>query len=203
MRLWGVTRREAWQQLCAETGAQYINHSLLSEGRVEFNFQNWTIILDTYTITLGRYYRATYTRIRAPFQTRGGFRFKVYRKGIFNDLTKHFGAQTIEIGAHTFDEFFIVKSNDKPSAIQLFSSPRLQKLCCAQPQINLKIIGDDGFWGIPFPRGVEMLYFRAAAVITDVERLKHLFELFGEVLISLVELGIAEDSKPRIHISSL
>ena len=46
--------------------------------------------------------------------------------------------------------------------------------------------------------GTDALHFYVSGEIRDVEKLKKLFELFGEILISLVEMGIIEDSEPNI-----
>lgn len=199
MGFWGVSKREAWQQFCAETRAQYINRGFWSGDRVELKFQNWTIVLDTYTVSTGKS-SVTYTRIRAPFVNRDGFRFRVYRKGIFSDIAKFFGAQDIEIGDSEFDELFIIKSSDERTAVKLLSNNRIKELFHVQPHIDIQIKDDDGFWGTSFPNGVDELYFNVTGVIKDIDRLKALFDLFGEMLITLVEVGVSEDTEPGISI---
>lgn len=199
MGFWGESKREAWERFCAETNARYINRGFWSGDRVEMKFQNWTIVLDTYTVSTGKS-SVTYTRIRAPFVNRGGFRFRVYREGFFSGIAKLFGAQDIVVGDDAFDEAFVVKSNDEAGAARLLSGERVKALFHAQESVDLAIKDDDGFWQTHFPENADELYFVAGGVIKDVERLKGLFDLFGEVLISLVETGIAEDAEPGVSV---
>ena len=51
--------------------------------------------------------------MRAPYVNPEGFRFTIYRKGIFSELGKLLGMQDIEVGDPEFDEAFIIKGNDE------------------------------------------------------------------------------------------
>jgi hypothetical protein len=199
MAWYGISKREAWQKFSAEIDAKYINNGFWKGDRVELDFNNWTIVLDTYIINTNNVV-VTYTRIRAPFVNTTDFTFRIYRKGIFSDIAKFFGAQDIEIGDSAFDDSFIIKSNDVQTAKALLKNEKIKDQFLKQPQIDLQIKDDDGFWGVKFPEGADELYFSVAREVKDTERLKNLFDLFGETLIALTEMGIAEDTAPNVKV---
>jgi hypothetical protein len=127
-----------------------------------------------------------------------GFRFTIYRKGIFSGLGKLLGMQDIEIGDSEFDRDFVIKSNNEAKAIALFSNEKIRRLIQAQPSIHLEIKGDNGWFGTTFPEGVDELYFQVAGIIKDIDRLKGLYELFAEVLNHLCHIASAYERDPRI-----
>ena len=199
MAWYGVSKREAWQKFCDETNAKYINNGFWKGDRVELDFNNWTIVLDTYIVNTGKV-MITYTRIRAPFVNNKNFRFRVYRKGIFSDIAKFFGAQDIEIGDEEFDKLFMIKSTDEQTTRELLQRERIKELFLQQPKIDFQIKDDEGFWGVKFPEGTDELYFVVDGELKDTERLKNLFDLFGEMLITLTEIGVAADSDPEVKV---
>ena len=189
-------RRKAWQQLCDETGAKFAG-GFWRNYPVEMKFQNWKILLDTY-VTHYRYHSNTFTRMRAPFLSKEKYQFRVYNENFFTKVTKFLGAQDIEIGDSSFDDCFMIKSNNAKYTIELLSNNRIKELICSISTIDLKIVHGDSFQGEGLPMEVDALYFSVNGEIRDVEKLKKLFELFGEVLISLVEMGIIEDLEPKV-----
>ena len=199
MAWYGVSKREAWQKFSEEINAEYIDNGFWKGDRVELDFNNWTIVLDTYTISTGKVI-ITYTRIRAPFVNTTDFKFRIYRKGIFSDIAKFFGAQDIEIGDPVFDDSFIIKSNDAQTAKLLLKNEKIKEQFLLQPEIDLQIKDDEGFWGVKFPEGTDELYFVVAGQLKDTERLKNLFALFGEMLITLTEIGVASDTDPAVKV---
>ena len=70
-----------------------------------------------------QYSHVTYTRMRAPYINPEGFRYTIYRKGLFSDLGKLLGMQDIEVGDPEFDEAFIIKANDEGRVRELFADP--------------------------------------------------------------------------------
>jgi len=193
--LLGPSKQEIWKQLCEEIGAQYVDGSFWKGDKVQGTHGPWTITLDTYTISDGKT-STTYTRMRAPFVDPAGFRFTVYRKGIFSDVGKWFGMQDIEIGYPTFDHGFIIKSNQEGKLRELLADSKLQELISQQPQIYFSVKEDEGVFGSKFPEGVDELYFQVVGTIKDVERLKSLYELFAETLDQLCRIGAASDMAP-------
>lgn len=189
-RWFGPSKQEIWRQLSEQIGGRYIESRLLKGDRVEASHGEWTVTLDTYTVSTGKSSHV-YTRLRAPYVNPGGFRFTVYRKSVFTGLGKRFGMQDIEIGDMQFDEDFVVKATDESLVRQLLSNARLRELIAQQPDINFSVKDDEGWFGPKFPEGVDELYFVAHGVIKDVDRLKLLYELFAGTLDELCRMGSA------------
>ena len=197
--LFGPSTQEIWRQLCAEIGAQYVEGGFWKGDKVQAAHGPWTITLDTYTVSTGKS-SITYTRMRAPFVDPEGFRFTVYRKGIFSDVGKWFGMQDLEIGDEAFDRDFILKSNQESKLRELLLSSRMRELIGQQPQIYFAVKDDEGFFRSSFPEGVDELYFQVVGVVRDVERLKLLYELFAETLDQLCHIGLASENPPNVSL---
>ena len=59
---------------------------------------------------------------------------------------------------------------------------------------------DEGWFGPSFPDGVDELCFTVTGVIKDVERLKQLYDLFGETLDHLCRIGAAYETPPEVRL---
>jgi hypothetical protein len=197
MRLFGPSKKEVWKQLAGEIQADYVNNGFWVGDRVEAQVDNWVVVLDTYTVSTGKS-SITYTRMRAPFVNLDNFYFKIYRTGIFSGLGKILGMEDINIGHEEFDGDFVIKSNSVEKVKQLFSNESIRALIQGQPQINLEIKDDEGFFKAHFPEGVDELYFQVTGVIKDIDRLKELYELFAEVLKELYSMGSASSEEPGV-----
>lgn len=197
-RLFGPSREEVWRELCQQIGADFVDGGFWKGDKVEVHHKEWTITLDTYTVHAGHTH-VVYTRIRAPFVNRDGFRFTVYRKSLFSGLGKALGMQDIEVGHSLhFDEDFIIKGNDDARVKAFFANDEIRRLIAEQPKVKLEIVDDDGTFGRRFPEGVDQLRFEAIGVIKDVERLKSLYDLFAETLDELHRLGSAAPQDPGV-----
>lgn len=81
--LFGPSREEIWRQLAREMNASYVAGDFWwKRDKVQASRAGWLITLDEH----GKYH---HTRMRAPFLNPGGFRFTVYRKGIFTEPGKY------------------------------------------------------------------------------------------------------------------
>jgi hypothetical protein len=197
--IFGASREEVWKQLCAEIGADFVDGGFWKGDKVQARAGEWTVTLDTYTVHAGNSH-VTYTRMRAPFVSRDGFRFRIYRKGLFTGLGKALGMQDIELGHSLhFDDDFVIKGTDESKVRALFANSEIRRLIAAQPEIRLEIKDDEsGLFRHRFPEGVDELYFQVVGVIKDVDRLKRLFDLFAEVLDELYRLGSATQEDPGV-----
>lgn len=194
----GPSREEVWKHLCARIGADFIDGGFWKGDKVQAHFKNWTITLDTYTVSTGHAHE-TFTRIRAPFVSRDEFRFRIYRKTAFSDVGKMLGMQDIEVGhSAQFDDDFIIQGNDEFKIRSLFANQEIRRLIDEQPKIRLELRDDEGFFRKHYPEGVDALYFQVPGVIKDVERLKKLFDLFAEVLEELNRIGSATEENPGV-----
>jgi hypothetical protein len=82
----------------------------------------------------------------------------------------------------------------------LFGNAEIRQLLEAQPAISLEVKDAKGWFGTSFPEGVDELYFQVAGVITDIERLKLLFDLFSETLNHLCHIGSAYEDDPKLAV---
>jgi len=56
----------------------------------------------------------------------------------------------------------------------------------------------EGWFGPKFPENVDELHFQVVGVITDMARLKSLFDLFAAVLEELCKIGSAYEQDPGV-----
>ncbi len=198
-QIFGPSKKEIWEKLSEDIKAQYVEGGFWKGDKVVAKVGEWTVTLDTYTVSNGKS-STTFTRMRAPYMNKDGFRFKIYRKNIFSGLGKLFGMQDIEIGIPTFDEKFIIKGNNKLKIFELFSNSNIRELIEMQPEIYFSVKEDEGWFGTAFPQGVDELYFQVIGVIKDIERLKSLYNLFAEILNQLCHIGSAYENDPEISL---
>jgi hypothetical protein len=198
-RLFGPSKEEIWRQLSAEIDANYVEGSWRKADKVQVTHGEWTVTLDTYTVSTGKAV-IVFTRMRAPYVNPDGFRFTVYRRSIFSGIAKFFGMQDVEVGEASFDRDFIVKSNDESKVRALCMNPRIRELIAQQPAIHFTVKDDEGWFGPTFPEGVDELYFSVVGIIKDVERLKLLYELFATTLDELCRIGSAYERAPGVSV---
>jgi hypothetical protein len=198
-QVFGPSKEEIWSQLSQEIGADHEEGGFFKDGKVVLSHRHWEITLDTYTVHTGKSH-VTYTRMRAPFVNRDGFRFKIYRKNIFSGIGKLFGVQDIEVGDAFFDDQFIIQGEPEHMVDRLLLNSVIRQLIQDQPDIHLQIKDDEGWFSKSFPEGVDELYFEVVGVIKDKERLKKLFDLFSAVLDELCRLGSAYEDKPQMEL---
>jgi hypothetical protein len=197
--LFGPSKKEVWQSLSAQIDGRYFDPGFWHGDRVEAEHGEWVITLDTYTVSTGKV-TTVFTRIRAPYVNPEGFRFTIYREGVFSDIAKWLGMQDVEIGLPNFDNAFVIKGTDETRLRRLFANDRIRQLVESQPDILLTVKDDEGCFRQKFPDGVDELYFAVHGVIKDVERLERLYELFAATLDQLCELGAAYRHPPGIKI---
>jgi hypothetical protein len=197
-KMFGPSREEIWRQLSAEIDGRYVERPWKRE-KVEAMHGPWMVTLDRYVVSTGKS-AVVYTRMRAPYVNAQGFRFTIYRKGIFSNLGKWLGMQDVEVGYPQFDEDFIIKGNDTARLRELFSNERLRGLIEAQPAIHFEVKDDEGWFGAAFPQGVDELVFMVLGVIKDVERLKLLYDLFAETLDQLCRIGSAYETSAGVEL---
>ena len=199
MGWFGPSKDEVWRQLSQEIGAEFVEGGFWKGKKVQSHVGPWTVTLDTYTDSSGES-STTYTRMRAPYINPEGFRFTIYRKGLFSGLGKLLGMQDIEVGDLEFDEAFIIKGNDESKVYALFANPKIRQMIQAQPKIRLEVKDSEGWFGPRFPEDVDELHFLAVGVIKDIERLKALFDLFAAVLDQLCRIGSAYKQVPDVDL---
>lgn len=210
----------SWQQFAREIGGEYV------DGAVRSRLGAWTVTLDTYMRIIayaeGPVTEVPVTRMEARFVTRDTFRFFVGRQGFFERVGKLFGMQDVTVGYPEFDDAFVVKGKDEAKVRAFFQDRSIRDLLqIAVPATTAQFsvldneigprreqtstpsaegVAPDFTRSVPdehLPEDVDLLHFTDSDLITDVERLKALHELFGKTLHRLVELGSAAPEAPR------
>jgi hypothetical protein len=204
----GPSQEEIWTQLVAEINqekpnmqAEFVDGGTWKGDLVRVHVGEWTVTLDTMTVTTmaGKVpITMSFTRFRAPFVNADGFRFNVSRKSIFSGLGKMFGMQDVEVGDTFFDEEFIIQGTEEGKLRALFANEKIRQLIHAQPNVHFEVKNDEGWFNTTFPEGVDELYFQASSVITDLNALKQLFDLFAETLNQLCVIGSAYEKDPQV-----
>ncbi|HYP29086.1 MAG TPA: DUF3137 domain-containing protein [Blastocatellia bacterium] len=215
-KLFGPPQEEIWKQVSDEIGAQFIKGSFFKGAdRVEARVDNWTVVLDTFTVSTGKS-TVTFTRMRARFVNKDGFRFAIHRRNMFTGMGKLFGMQDVEVGGPKFEKLeplfglrgyldaelvesgypefdreFVIKGSDESKLKVLFKDLKIRELIEAQPSIDLQVKGTGGWFERKENEGIDELYFQVVGVIKDPVRLKQLFELYSEILKSLRAMGTA------------
>jgi len=198
--LFASSSAAVWDAFADEVGGRFTEAGWGEGDVVRAKVGSWIVTLDTYSssTTAGAEHTQNYTRLRAPYVNPDGLRFTVYRASLFSAVGRLLRLQDIRVGYPDFDRDFIIKGNDDVKVRALFANERLRELLTAQPTVHLQVKDDEGWFDDDFPEGVDELYFRAPGVIDDIDRLRTLFDVFGEALNHLCRVGAAyeDDAEP-------
>jgi len=197
--IFGPSQDEVWRLLSSEIGGEFIDGGFWKGDIVTARVKDWMVTMDTYRVSTGKS-STTYTRIRAPYVNKDGFRFTIYKEGLFGKIGKLFGMQDIQVGYPEFDKKYIIKGNDDYKVQMLFSNPQIRELIKFLPAIHFQVKDDDGWFGSNFPEGVDELYFQVVGVIKDLDLLRTLFLLFAETLNHLCHMGSAYQNSSSLSL---
>lgn len=195
LRILRPEQKRIWQQLAHEIQGEFVSgKGWRGVDAVQVKSGDWIIVLDT--VKQGK--RPTKTRMRAPYVNRDSFQFKLYRRKFGSNLAKRFGLQDIEIGHTSFDDDFIIQSNDEQKVGELLDPQRIRRLIEWQPEIMLENDVDNAWMTDTWREGRSELRFEVEGVITDLNRLKELYELFAALLNHLCHIGSAYEDDPLL-----
>ncbi len=197
--LFGPNREEVWKDLCQHPSFELIKGETPAQDHVIAKVDNWTITLDIHSIHT-QHDKIDFTRLRAPYVNKDGFRFKIYRGSFFDEVSKLFGLQDIKIGHSEIDSQFIVQSNNEEKVKKLFADPNLQQDLLAVPNVFFEVRDDEGFHKEQFTDGVDELYFLSEGIITDEKKLRMLYDMFATTLHRLCHLGSAYEDDPHLEL---
>ena len=209
-------QEQAWTQLASEIGGELITRKERGRRFLGRHLQlavmakagTSPIALDLRVEYGGEYApNSLVTRIRAPYVARDAFSFSITRirarlqdGAVLRGMAKLAGRHKVEAGDLGFDRDFLITANDTAQALALLAGPRIRSLIQSQPSINISAARPG--WRLFRRSGsqrLSVLRFEEEGVITDVQRLKSLFELFRETLDQLCQVGSAsqEELDPR------
>ena len=193
--IFGPSKADIWQQVADEANGHFVDGGFFGKSKVIFSHGQWSITLDTYTRDT-----STFTRVRAPYVNRDGFRFDIFFENLVSEIGKSLGAQDIQSGDADFDDRFVIKGNSEEKARDFLASPRLRQLIEEQPSIRFEVRDDEGWFGSTFPDGVDELCCTCGDFIYDTDRLKALYELFAVALDQLCNIGSAYEDDPQVDL---
>lgn len=215
----GNNYKKSWMQFCNKIGADYIEGGFLADDQVVATFGPWTIIFSIRKAYYGRGLTLRYTRVTALFVVKDHLQFKIYPKSLLSSLAQVIGIHNIKIGDSEFDQKFLLRGHDKPKIQALFTNQRIRELLQAQipdwskvDPYQYKIAPKPFYYFIklgwfnptfhlktqPYKKGVSRLNFEQDTLIVGVQRLTSIYELFGEVLRQLCEIGVAVETNPDV-----
>jgi len=182
------TRKQAWQAFSNEIEATYVKGGLLKSDRIEATFQNWQIVYDFFTMPVGQII-LTYTRIRTPFVVKSDFKFRISKKSFLDKVAEKLGKSKIETGDQRIDDAFVIQSNSVEKIKSLLSDEKIKNLLLEKADSDFEI--SHGYKGIgrQFPNDCDGLSLVVLYESRDKEKLAFIYNLFGEILTSLLESG--------------
>jgi len=191
--------REAWEQFASEIGAEFSwerqakqNYTKVLLGEILTNdFEGWPVSLkyrkETRPSSGGQHGQSTtetHVVMTAHHQSKDDFSFSIQRKSSLHKLFRFIVKPGIYLGYPDIDRDFKVLSNDQPKVKALFAKERIRQLIQYLPSTTMK--------RTPRLATGAMLSFATKDSIKDSKQLRHLFELFAEILNSLHDAGLAE-----------
>ncbi|MDX2283088.1 MAG: DUF3137 domain-containing protein [Bacteroidia bacterium] len=199
LREWfGPSKEAVWQQLSEALGGQFIpKRGLRKPSMVRARHLHWTIVIDTIKPSK----QPSYTRIRANYLNSDSFFFRIFRRSLaasFRQAARLGDGQDVIVGYPEFDDDFIIQGNDERKLQALFASPRLRQIISWQPEIYLQNIVDDSWVTDPWHEGQSELVFRTPGIVTDLQQLRDLYDLFAELLDQLCRIGSAYENDPGL-----
>jgi hypothetical protein len=205
-------QEQAWKQLATEVGGELITRRERGRRFLGRHLQLAVIAkAGTSPIALDLKMEAgadtvpswLVTRIRAPYVARDAFSFSVKRVrarlsdgAVLHGMARLAGRHKVEPGDLGFDRDFLITANDAAQVRALLADPKIRDLIQSQPSLDISAARPG--WRL-FKRSsqrLSVLRFEEEGVITDVERLKSLFELFRETLNQLCQVGAAAQEEP-------
>lgn len=190
-------KKAIWRQLSDNINGEVVKGKSWQGIKIVARVNEWTVTLDTYITVVGNL-PVTFTRFRAPYINKDGFRFLIYREDLAGKIQKLMGMQDIQVDYPEFDRSFIIQGNNEAKILQLFSNSKIRGLLQSQrfPQMWVRETKRE-----LYPEGVDQLCLQVPQLIRDLENLQALYELFSETLNHLCHIGSAYENDPDIKLS--
>ena len=193
------SKKQAWKQFSNEIEATYVKGGIIKSDRIEATFENWPVVYDTFVLPAGQVI-LVYTRIRAPFIAKSDFKFSISKKTFFSKIAQKLGKSNVTIDDSRIDEAFVIKSNSPEKIRQLLSDETLKSLLLEKTNSHFEF--SHGYKGIgrQFPKGYDGLSMLVLYEGKDIDKLRIIYNLFGEVLTSLLEADEIEDAPVNVKL---
>ena len=194
----GKKQKEVWQEFSNEIQATYVKGRVPNSDRIEADFQNWHMVYDIYIVPVGNLWLA-YTRLRAPFTAKTDFKFRISRKTFLSKIAEKFGKSNVQTGDALIDDAFVIESNDAEKIKHLLSDKNIKILLLKKADSDFQFSHRHKSIGRVFPKGCDGLNL-AVLGDCDAEMLMLMYNLFGEILTSLMESGEIDYAPAEVKI---
>ncbi len=182
-----------WQNFANEVGGDFTAQHDGKEDQVNISYKNLNILIDTYI-----HYRTVdlttitqhYTRAIVHYIPKEELKFRIMEQGIYDNITKLFGAQDIRIGNKSFDRRFMIKGTDPAKITILFNNPIVQEIMSKFENLHLQIFDDEGIFYEKIEPNHHMLYFLSEDKIKSEQQLKELLELYKKLIDEMTKLRV-------------
>ncbi len=182
-----------WQNFANEVEGVFTAQHDGEEDQVNVSYKNLNILIDTYLhyrTVKSTTYTQQYTRAIIQYIPKEELKFRIMEQGIYDKITKLFGAQDIQIGNKSFDRRFMIKGTDPAKIIILFNNPIVQELMGKFENLHLQIFDDEGIFDEKIEPNHHMLYFLSEDKIKSVQQLKELLELYKKLIDEMIKLRV-------------
>ena len=183
-----------WKQLCAETGAEIEPPTFWSASRVLMRYRGFNIYLSNI-----RSKNRRYTLVQTELPTEPGFSLSISRASVFDTLGAAIGMPRFYSGHRPFDELFVVNGSSDELLTNVLNHSVIRRLLEDQPKVVFTLreepLHKSGHltWGAT--TGMSILSLDVCEFVTDIQRLKGLFDLQRRTLDVLCEMGVAGTSQ--------
>jgi len=192
------TRKKGIESLHETLGGKIIEGKWGNGPFLVLSYKTWHIVFDYFVVSTGKS-AITYTRLRVALKNKSEFELKLSKEGVFSKIGKVLGSQDIEIGDESFDNDYIVKSNDELMASRILNHHEIKSRIDFHKSFHLDLIHKNQM-GIKCEDGESGLSFMTTQVIKDGQSIKELVELFQTFLDVFIEFGITTSEAPETHL---
>lgn len=182
-----------WRQFALENMGNYFSD--LGQDKVEFYYQGYKIVFDTYTHYINvdhNSYESNFLRAFVEFKSYDKLKFRLTKQGFIDTIAIFFGAQDILIEDKSFDKKFMLKGNDEFKIQLIFSNHSIQQLLLNQELIRLDLTDGEGLFGEKAQDGNMMLYYISDKKLTTIDQLYELKTFIEQMLDVLTKNGSAK-----------
>lgn len=218
----GPSAEEVWREVAEARGGVFFPSSFINlrlYPAMQAQVGVWPVRVDVYNID-----KMTFTRFRTTFFNPAGFKFHIRTKTVFSNLGISLGMQDIEVGhpdygphepmfgtdsyldleevkrsRSEFDDQYVIQGNDRERVIRFFRRYRIRDLIRPTTGMRFETV-ESQLLSDRLPPGVSKLEYLEVGINRDARRLGELFDLYGEALETLVEMGLTTHNAPRIEL---
>ncbi|WDV47735.1 hypothetical protein PV797_08610 [Clostridiaceae bacterium M8S5] len=182
MSLFGQSKKEIWKEVAAEIGGGYVNDTFFINSRIEYVYKNHKIFMDIKSPTIGTR-DSIATRIRFGFKNPTNAFFSIRNKGIGSSIGEILQHSDVKTGYSTFDEKFIIKTDNEDIVEKLITNEEIRKLIEDVQKFELYVINAGGkLYDQYLGENETILQIRVPRIIKDAQKIKDLFKLCTKMI---------------------